>query len=104
MSVKENNVDQSVISRIKKDEKKIELSWMKNKDIKKKNRTSGKFHDIESSLLEFIRSCNEHYLPINSQIIREKSLEISKCIDTTLWSTKKGLLIVIPSNTVRAEL
>ena len=32
---KKFNVDQSVISRIKKDEKKIELSWMRNKDIKK---------------------------------------------------------------------
>ncbi|KAF7691502.1 Tigger transposable element-derived protein 4 [Cucumispora dikerogammari] len=63
---------------------------MKNKHIKKKNRTSGKFHDIEKSLLEFIRSCNEHFLPINSQIIREKALEISKCIGTTGFLASEG--------------
>ncbi|KAF7685019.1 Tigger transposable element-derived protein 3 [Cucumispora dikerogammari] len=70
---KKFNVDQSVISRIKKNEKKIELSWMRNKDIKKKNKTSEIFYDIESLLLEFIRSCNEHSLAINYQIIREKA-------------------------------
>ncbi|KAF7699613.1 Tigger transposable element-derived protein 4 [Cucumispora dikerogammari] len=56
---------------------------MRNKNIKKKYRTSGKFHDIESSLLEFIRSCNVHSLFIKSQIIRDKALEISRCIGTT---------------------
>ncbi|KAF7690724.1 Tigger transposable element-derived protein 4 [Cucumispora dikerogammari] len=63
---------------------------MRNKDIKKKNRTSGKFHVIESSLLGFIKSCNEHSLPINSQIIREKALEISKCIGTTGFLASEG--------------
>ena len=68
----------SNISEIKRNKAKILESYNSNDSPLRKSLKKTKFETIDKSLFNFINNCNDKGVPINSRLLREKAIQVSK--------------------------
>jgi hypothetical protein len=80
------------ISKIKSKKIQIMVEYESNKSSETKSIKKSKFAHLDQNLLNFIAECNSHGLHIDTDILREKAIQISKQLNINDFKTSNGYI------------